>query len=206
MISFFLKAFYPSLVWNIPSQEAILYLTFDDGPHPAITPYVLNLLKRYDGKATFFCIGENIKKYPDVFQRIITEGHTVANHTYNHLNGWKTETVDYVKNVEACASMITLDNSIKPLFRPPYGRIKSSQIRKLKNKYRIIMWDVLSNDWNPLLTAEQCFKRVKRKSKAGSIIVFHDSAKAEARMKPALKDTLELFSGKGYSFKAIPSA
>jgi peptidoglycan-N-acetylglucosamine deacetylase len=203
------RKLFRSFVWRIPTKDLVLFLTFDDGPIPVVTPAVLELLKKYDAKATFFCIGENVRKHPDIFQQVIHEGHAIGNHTYNHLNGWKTGTDDYLLNIDRCHGLLKTEIS-KPqsaidFFRPPYGRLSVSQYFKIKLDYSIIMWDVLTRDWKQHLTAEDCFSIVKRKAGPGSIIVFHDSIKAEKRMLPALEKTLQYFSEKGFRFDRIPS-
>jgi peptidoglycan-N-acetylglucosamine deacetylase len=205
---FLLKKLFRSLVWNIPTKDLILFLTFDDGPIPEVTPSVLEILKRYNAKATFFCIGENVKKHPEIFQRIINDGHTVGNHTHNHLNGWKTKTEDYIDNINKCEAELNIKtkaSNLKPFFRPPFGRITRSQYSSIKKHYSIIMWDVISMDWKEHFSAEDCFQIVARKAKPGSIIVFHDSLKAVARMNPALEKILEYFSKKGFRFEGIPA-
>lgn len=186
------------MVWNIPTQEKTLYLTFDDGPVPEATPYVLDLLKQYNAQATFFCVGENVKKHPALFRRILDEGHATGNHTYHHLNGWKTKNHTYISNIGSADGLIH-----SRLFRPPYGKLKLSQYAHLKSHYSIIMWDVLSKDYDQSITGEQCLQRVIRKTKPGSILVFHDSIKAFERMQYALPRTLEYFSKKGFAFKKI---
>ena len=202
------KSVFP-VTWNIRTNEKILFLTFDDGPIPEVTPWVLDALQKYHAKATFFCIGENVSKYPDVYSQIAEQGHAIGNHTYNHLNGWKIKTKSYLDNIGLCENVLKLETrnleleTRKLLFRPPYGKISPSQISSLKSKYSIILWDVLSKDWKENLTGDQCFERIRRKSKPGSIIVFHDSLKAEKRMKPALLSTLDYFSGQGYSFEGL---
>ncbi|MBC7744601.1 MAG: polysaccharide deacetylase family protein [Flavobacterium sp.] len=192
---FWLQWFYPSLLWHKSRKEKSIFLTFDDGPVPVVTPFVLNTLKTFNAKATFFCIGENIKKHPDIFKRITDEGHAVGNHTYNHLKGWETADKIYLDNVSQCAKL-TKSN----LFRPPYGRIKKSQICHLKSRYSIIMWDVLSGDFDDKITSEKCLQNVKKFSKNGSIIVFHDSLKAFPRMKDALPKSLDFLISEGYNF------
>ncbi len=200
------KKIFPSLLRAIDVKEKILFLTFDDGPLPEITPWVLHALSEYKAKATFFCIGENIQKNPEIFKRIIDEGHAVGNHTFHHLNGWKTNTKEYLKNIEKCDLVLqsTINNQQSSiLFRPPYGKLKPSQISTLKTRYSIVMWDVLTRDWEQKLSGNECFERVKKKAKPGSIIVFHDSKKAEARMKPALESTLSYYSNLGYKFETL---
>lgn len=198
-----LKRFYPAYTWQIETKEKNLFLSFDDGPHPEVTPFVLKQLKQYDALATFFCIGKNVVAYPDIYQQIINGGHAVGNHTYNHLNGWRTDNETYLKDVLEASRVI--DSS---LFRPCYGRITSFQARNLKpvmkgKEPRIIMWDVLSGDFDTTCTPEQCLANVVFASVPGSIIVFHDSEKAFPRLEYTLPRMLNYFSGKGYSFRAI---
>lgn len=199
----FLRAVYPQFVWSIPTKEKNIYLTFDDGPHETATPFVLNELKKYNAKATFFCIGKNVAEYPDIFQQIINEGHWVGNHTFNHLNGWKTDDEVYVENILKADELIH-----SSLFRPPYGRMKKSQWSKLRIpnselRTKVIMWSILSGDFDIHLSPEKCLSNVLRSAESGSIIVFHDSTKAFERMSFALPHVLEHFANKGYSFKAI---
>lgn len=197
-MSFLLSRLFPSLTWRINTKEKILYLTFDDGPIPEATPWVLDILNEYGAKATFFCVGENARKNPHILERIIAEKHSVGNHTMNHLNGWNVNTGDYISNIDSCSKYVSSN-----LFRPPYGRIRLSQIQSVKKKYKIIMWNVLSKDYDITLTGQQCFEIVKRKSKAGSIVVFHDSIKAKNRLQEALPATLNYFSNLGYRFDAL---
>lgn len=203
---FLVKKLFRSLVWNIPTKDLVLFLTFDDGPIPEVTPAVLKLLQKYNATASFFCIGDNVRKYPGVFQQVVDAGHVIGNHTFNHLNGWKTKADRYLENVEQCAQELNLkshDQNSKSFFRPPYGRITWSQYSIIRKKYSIVMWDVLSEDWKVELSGEDCFNNVKRKAKSGSIIVFHDSLKAEKRMIQALEKTLEYFSKKGFRFEGL---
>ena len=224
-----LRLFYPSFLWEMPKGEKKLYLTFDDGPHPTITPQVLEILKKFNAKATFFCIGNNVNKYKDTFELIKSEGHAVGNHTFNHERGWKTKTKDYINSVEQAAALIQ-----SPLFRPPHGRIKSSQIRaikKLRNsksqnlrsleikdkskllkfessripEFKIVAWTVISYDWDKSLSPEDCFNNVIKNASDGSIIVFHDSEKAVNNMIPALTKVLEYYSERGFTFCSIRS-
>lgn len=201
------KKVFPNYIWEVPSDEKTLFLTFDDGPTPNITEWVLNTLNQYHAKATFFCIGDNIQKYPKIFQQIVNEGHNIGNHSNNHINGWKTKTKSYLENVLLAKEVISnqnLQSSITNLFRPPYGQIKPKQGRKLMAMgYRIVMWDVLSFDWDKTVSNQECLERVISKSKNGSIIVFHDSVKASNNMQFALPKVLEYYSRKGFSFKAI---
>jgi peptidoglycan/xylan/chitin deacetylase (PgdA/CDA1 family) len=195
-----LKRLYPRRVWSIDTKEKILYLTFDDGPDPRATPFVLDQLKKHGAKATFFCIGRNTANYPELYQRIIAEGHATGNHTFHHLNGFKTANSDYISNVIQAASLIH-----SRLFRPPYGRLKSAQARRLRD-YKIIMWDVLSGDFDKGLPSETCLRTVIQKSSPGSIIVFHDSEKSMSKIEYVLPLVLEKFSEKGYRFEKLDSA
>jgi peptidoglycan-N-acetylglucosamine deacetylase len=203
------KYFYKSLVWNIPTDEKVLYLTFDDGPIPEVTELVLEQLKKHNAKATFFCIGNNIEKHPEIFSKIIAGEHVVGNHTYNHLNGNFTGNESYFQNIDKCNQSIknhlpeNKTHLYNKLFRPPYGRMKKSQITYLKNNYSIIMLDVLSADFDQKITPEKCLKNVIKNARNGSVIIFHDSIKASKNMLYTLPTTLEYFSEKGYSFKPI---
>lgn len=200
---------FPNYAWRIETDKKELYLTFDDGPTPNITPWVLDTLKNYDAKATFFCIGKNIESHPDVFQRILLEGHSIGNHTHNHLKGWRTKTLEYLENILQADSVIQSISrnqklEIVKLFRPPYGQIKPQQGTKVMELgYKIVMWDVLSFDWDATVPEETCLNNVLSKSKPGSIIVFHDSVKASRNMQYALPKVLEHFSKEGYAFKSI---
>lgn len=201
---FFLPWMYPTLVWRQSTQNNELFLTFDDGPVPGPTDFVLNTLDQFKIKATFFCIGENIGKHPEIFKRILAAGHTVGNHTFNHLNGWKTSTGHYVSNIEKCKTEImkhSVERYVK-LFRPPYGRITRTQIEALKD-YKVIMWDVLSVDYNKNIRPQTCLSNTTRAIRPGSIIVFHDSYKAEKNMSYALPRLIEYGMQNGFVFKAI---
>ncbi len=197
---FWLRKMYPSLTWRMAGKEKTIYLTFDDGPIPDLTPFVVKELAKADIKATFFCVGDNISKHPKIFEQLIDAGHTIGNHTYNHLNGWKENTFEYEANVERTTALIQqyLPNWNK-IMRPPYGKITSSQIKTLE-QYTIYMWDVLSGDFDPKLSAEKCLTKSIKASEAGSIIVFHDNIKASERMKSALPRYIDHFLEKGYSF------
>jgi peptidoglycan/xylan/chitin deacetylase (PgdA/CDA1 family) len=197
--SFILSFLYPSLVWRINDKKKNIYLTFDDGPIPVITDWVLQLLDQYNAKATFFCIGDNVRKHTDIYRRLLHSQHSIGNHTMNHLNGWKTNNQTYIDNVRECEKFVSTT-----LFRPPYGKIRMRQIFALKRNYKIVMWDVLSKDYDQSLTGDQCFVRIKNETRNGSIIVFHDSLKAESRLRYALPKTLDYFSKEGFTFKAIP--
>ncbi|MBL1143817.1 MAG: polysaccharide deacetylase family protein [Bacteroidetes bacterium] len=182
----FLQRIYSSLLWFIPNQESGIYLTFDDGPTPLVTPKVLALLKKYNAKATFFCLGKNIESNPNLFQLILDAGHQIGNHTYSHLNGWKTNNSVYLKDIEACQKLVKSN-----LFRPPYGKINSAQIKRLRTRYKIIMWSILTRDYDPRITKEKCLKLSLHQLKPGSILVFHDSIKAENNMLYALEGVLK---------------
>lgn len=198
----FVKRIFPNYVWDIPNHENKVYLTFDDGPTPEITEWTLEKLRQYNAKATFFCIGNNIEKHPAIFQKVIAEGHAIGNHTYDHLKGWKTSNEEYIDNIMLCQAGITdqqptTDNH--QLFRPPYGKIKPSQSRKLRTLgYTIIMWDIISYDFDAKTTREDCLDNVLKNIKSGSIIVFHDSVKAKENLQYALPKTLEFLKEKGF--------
>jgi peptidoglycan-N-acetylglucosamine deacetylase len=199
---FWLKKLYPTCLWNYPpdADGKKIYLSFDDGPHAAATPFVLDQLKKYNAKASFFCIGKNVIEETEIYKRILMEGHRVGNHTFNHLNGWKTDSKIYLQNIEKARELIDSD-----LFRPPYGRASAFQIRNLIDKlhYKVVMWDVLSGDFDPSVSGKVAAERVIRKSRSGSIVVFHDSTKAFPVMQEALPLTLAYFYGEGYSFETI---
>jgi len=196
-----IKLIFKNWVWSFSSKEKVLYLTFDDGPTPEITNWTLDQLKKHNAKATFFCIGKNAEAYPAIYQNIIDQEHSIGNHTNNHLNGFNTKTSTYIKNIEF--SEKNLAQSVK-LFRPPYGKLKLSQSVKIRKKgYKIIMWDVLSADFDTTITAQECLQNVIGNTRNGSIIVFHDSLKAQEKMQFVLPKILEYYSEKGYLFKAI---
>jgi peptidoglycan-N-acetylglucosamine deacetylase len=198
------KSLYPrDLTWEIPaSQDRAVYLTFDDGPHPDVTGFVLDILAKYGAHATFFCVGNNVRQYPEMYARILSAGHSTGNHTYDHLNGWKNDCGTYNRNIDRAAQLIN-----SRLFRPPYGRIRYTQIRRLRRSgtpWRIIMWSLLSGDFDPHLTPEQCADNVIRNLRPGSIVVFHDSLKARERMAYALPLVLEYCRREGLTPVAIP--
>ncbi len=196
-----LKKLYPELIWDVNQTTPCIYLTFDDGPIPIVTPAVLNILKQYNAKATFFCIGDNVRKHPDIFEKVKAGGHAIGNHTFNHLKGWKTETETYLENFLQADKL--LDTS---LFRPPYGRIKRAQIKALKEAkpgLKIFMWDVLSGDFDMTLKPEDCLKGVLKYTEAGSMVVFHDSIKAFKRLEYVLPRALDVWSKDGYSFDPL---
>ncbi|PAM91969.1 polysaccharide deacetylase family protein [Flavobacterium sp. IR1] len=201
----FIKRVFSKYCWDIPNKEKKIYLTFDDGPTPEITDWVLAELKKFDAKATFFCIGKNIKDNYSLFKKVITEGHSIGNHTMNHLNGWKSQNSDYIENVKNCAAILAEEKNVKPLlFRPPYGKIKKAQSKVLRNLgYKIIMWDVLSADFDQTITPEKCLENVIKNVKSGSVIVFHDSIKASQNLKFALPKTLHFLKEKGFAFDSI---
>lgn len=198
---FWLKALYPSLLWRMPERTKTLYLTFDDGPIPEVTEFVLETLSLTQSKATFFCIGDNIRKHPSIFNKVLENGHSIGNHTNNHLNGWKTNNTDYKKNIEVCAHQIGIETT---LFRPPYGRIKRSQVKSILNNRKIVMWDVLSGDFSKAVSPEICLKKTIQFSRPGSILLFHDSLKARTNMQYTLPRVLDYFGSLNYKFVAIP--
>lgn len=196
-----IKKIFSKYHWDVPNKESTVYLTFDDGPIPEVTPWVLSELEKHQAKATFFCIGDNIRKHPDTFKQIIREGHQIGNHTYHHLNGWNTAAKTYVENTERCQQNIeaVINISDTKLFRPPYGKIRPRQAKILRQKgYKIIMWDVLSLDYNSTLTKEQCLENVIRHIESGSIIVFHDSLKAFPRLEYMLPKVLEFLKERNF--------
>jgi peptidoglycan/xylan/chitin deacetylase (PgdA/CDA1 family) len=199
-------------IWQIPTDNKEIYLTFDDGPVPEITPWVLHTLKKFNAHATFFCIGDNIKKNPKIFQQLIKENHSIGNHTYNHLSGWKTTNKAYLGTIlktekiihSSVPKAIGISNQKSKLFRPPYGRIKASQSKAIiKNQIKIIMWDVLSADFDQSISKEKCYQNVIKNTKKGGIIVFHDSEKAFKNLNYTLPKVLEYFTEKGYVFKSL---
>lgn len=194
----FIQKLFPNFTWRIPTQEKRLFLTFDDGPIPEVTPWVLEQLADYDAKASFFCVGHNIEKHPEVFHQVLEAGHAVGNHTYNHLNGWATDNIPYFHNARKCAALME-----STLFRPPYGRLKPRQAQFLQRHYEIVMWDVLSGDFDPKLDQEMCLQNVLHNTQEGSIIVFHDSLKAEEKLRFVLPRVLEHFSELGYRFEPL---
>lgn len=202
-----IKKLFSNFVWHVPGKEKTIYLTFDDGPTPEITEWVLDVLKKHNVKATFFCIGNNIEKHPNIFQKVIDEGHAVGNHTYNHLNGWKSDNSRYLNEVAATEDIIAskvpyfLQNK---LFRPPYGKIKASQAAALlKQDYRIIMWDVLSADFDQEIESEKCLQNVVKNTCPGSIIIFHDSVKAYNNLRYTLPKAIEYLKEKEFRFGTI---
>ena len=203
-IPWLLKKLYPAYTWHLPSVHKVLYLTFDDGPHQTATPFVLDQLKKYNAKATFFCIGKNVVSHPAIYERILEEGHAVGNHTYHHLNGWKTDDDVYISDIGKASQHIN-----SRLFRPPYGKIKKSQSKKINQKaslhspFSIIMWDVLSGDFDVKISPQKCSNNVIKNAESGSVIVFHDSTKAWSRMSYALPQVLHYFAELGFAFKPV---
>ena len=199
-----LKKLYPAYTWHLPSVHKVLHLTFDDGPHQTATPFVLDQLKKYNAKATFFCIGKNVVSHPAIYERILEEGHAVGNHTYHHLNGWKTDDDIYISDIGKASQHIN-----SRLYRPPYGKIKKSQSKKISQKaslhlpFSIIMWDVLSGDFDVKISPQKCSNNVIKNAESGSVIVFHDSTKAWSRMSYALPQVLHYFAELGFAFKPV---
>lgn len=186
---------YPDFVWQMPSNEKNIYLTFDDGPIPEVTPWVLSQLEKYNAKATFFCVGDNIRKHSEVFEQIIESGHSIGNHTFNHLNGWKTPHEEYLNNFR------NFENEHKTtFFRPPYGRIKKKQAAEILKTHKIIMWSALTKDYSSNITEEKCLKNAIKNTVNGSIVLFHDSLKAQKNLYYTLPRFLEHFSKLGYNF------
>lgn len=188
----------PGITWRIPTAEKVLFLTFDDGPIPEITPWVLDQLAEFDAKATFFCVGENVVNHPTVFNRLIEEGHSVGNHTFNHVSGWGTDNLPYFHNIRKAARLVK-----SSLFRPPYGRLMPSQKNFLQRHYQIVMWDVLSGDYDPNISGENCLENVIDNARPGSIIVMHDSVKAEGNLRFMLPRVLEFYAAKGWRFERL---
>lgn len=198
-----IKAIFSNYIWDMPNTENKIYLTFDDGPTPEITEWVLEELHKYNAKACFFCIGNNIEKHPEIFQKVIDQGHSIGNHTFDHLNGWKTSTKEYLEN-SIQWSIVSDQSPNCKLFRPPYGKIKASQSRKLRQLgYKIIMWDVLSADYDTAITPKKCLENVLQNVTSGSIIVFHDSVKAYPNLKYTLPKVLKCLKEKGFIFAKL---
>jgi peptidoglycan/xylan/chitin deacetylase (PgdA/CDA1 family) len=194
-----IRALYPKRIWSIPTSSRDIYLSFDDGPTPDITPWILEMLSQYNAKATFFCVGDNVVKHKKQYQSLLDAGHAVGNHTFNHMKGWQQPLHTYIENVELCKLEVESN-----LFRPPYGKIKSVQAKELlKSGYRIIMWSILTYDFDKTLNCEGAWKQIIKHTQPGSILVFHDHAKAFENLKVLLPKTLDYFSKQGYSFKAI---
>lgn len=194
-----IQKLFPNFHWNVESDdEPVLYLTFDDGPVPEITPWVQEQLAAYDAKATFFCVGNNARRHPELIRATLGAGHTIGNHTMHHLDGWQTDNLPYFHNIRHCAKVVP-----GSLFRPPYGRIKPSQAQFLQRHYQVVMWDVLSGDFDETLTPEDCFENVVHNATAGSIVVFHDSLKAQANVRAVLPRILAHYAALGYRLEAL---
>jgi peptidoglycan/xylan/chitin deacetylase (PgdA/CDA1 family) len=197
-IPYILQLFYPNYTWKVNTQQKVVYFTFDDGPHPEITTWVLSELAKYNAKATFFMVGANIEKYPDTFEKVKQSGNAIGNHTFNHLNGWKTKDENYFENINKCKEFIESN-----LFRPPYGRIKSKQAKHILKKFKVIMWDKLSRDYDVNLKIDESLKAMKTLPANGSIFVFHDSEKAFKNLKILLPELLKFYSLNGYQFEKL---
>lgn len=193
----FIRSLFPTFIWSMPEGEEV-YLTFDDGPTPEITEWVLEQLAKYDAKATFFCLGKNIEQHPELYQKILDGGHRVGNHTYSHQKAWRMSLERYLEDVEFGNSFARSD-----LFRPPYGLIRPSQATRISQHYHIIMWDVLSRDYNPLVSPRACLRYVTRHVKGGSIVVFHDSVKSFRNLRYALPRTLQFLQDQGLRCEVI---
>lgn len=194
----FYRVLFPGALWRMPAPKKCVYLTFDDGPIPEMTPWVLDVLDKYHIKATFFCVGDNVKKYPEVFQMISERGHLTGNHTFNHIQGLQYWTPNYIANVEKADGYIHSN-----LFRPPHGHMRLPQVLTLRRRYKIIMWDVVTRDYSWRMSANGVFNVVKRYTRNGSILVFHDSLKAEPRIREALPRSIEWLLKEGYEFKLL---
>lgn len=200
-----IKRLFSNQVWDLPNTEGKIYLTFDDGPTPEITEWILAQLKQQGIKATFFCLGNNIHAHPELFRKLISDGHAIGNHTYNHAQGWRTPLKSYLENVKLCEKEILLESENKPkLFRPPYGKIRPGQSAKLRKMgYKIIMWDVLSADFDQQVSPEACLENVIKNTTQGSIIVFHDSVKAFRNLEYVLPKAITILKEKGFQFEKI---
>lgn len=194
----FLRWLYPTAIWRMSRKKKVVYLTFDDGPIPEATPFVLDTLDRFGVKATFFMVGDNVRKHPDVYRMVVERGHHVGNHTFNHIQGIRYWTRNYLANVRKAADYIPGD-----LFRPPHGHMRLMQLLFLRRHYRIVMWDVVTRDYSPLLTPDEVFEVVRRYTRNGSVIVFHDSLKAERNMREALPRAIGWLQEQGYTFKLL---
>jgi len=194
-----LRAIYPGGVWRMPVGKNRIYLTFDDGPQAEVTSFVLDELRRVNAKATFFCIGKNVKANPEILKQILEEGHTIGNHTFSHVNGWKTKKSDYLSEIDACAQWVNTT-----LFRPPYGRISWSQLLTVKKKYSVVLWDVLPKDYDAKLSSKQVTERTLKSMRDGSIIVFHDSQKAYPHLKRVLRQIIDEAISRGFELHALP--
>jgi len=193
-----LQKIYPGALWRMNSKEKKIYLTFDDGPVPGVTPAALSILKEFNIKATFFCVGENVQKHPEIFQQLISDGHSIGNHTFHHVDGWNTPTRAYLREVQHCAEFVSTK-----LFRPPYGRMRPPQRKAIQRKYKIVLWDVLTYDFDKDLSGEDCLQLALKNSREGSVVVFHDSEKAKERMLYALPKYVEEMKKRGFEFGVL---
>ncbi|MFT6872131.1 MAG: peptidoglycan/xylan/chitin deacetylase (PgdA/CDA1 family) [Roseivirga sp.] len=196
------KYLWPSLIWNIPNEDKRIFLTFDDGPIPGLTEWVLEVLNEFKVKATFFCVGDNVKKHPEIFSKLIESGHGIGNHTFHHVNGRKTPVLEYLENIEACDQVFKVHSFSTNLFRPPYGRLKTSQRKMLKSR-QVVMWDVLSKDYDQSLSPESILNGIIKSTQPGSIIVFHDNIKAEKNLKSVLAKYIQYCLDAGYQFDTL---
>ncbi len=207
--SYLIKKLFGRFIWDFPNQKRKIFLTFDDGPTPKVTEWVLDELEKFNAKASFFCIGKNIENHPEIFSKIISKGHTIGNHTYKHLNGWKTKSNEYLTDIKLCDDLIDQQLSKKSkshpkIFRPPYGKIKFSQAKKLRSLgYKIIMWEVLSGDFDSNISTKECIENVINNVQSGSIVVFHDSIKAFHHLEITLPKVLKYLDEKGFVFEKI---
>ncbi len=193
-----IRPFFRNTIWRKTPSEKVIYLTFDDGPVPEVTPSVLDILDKYGWKATFFCVGENVLKYPELYNEVLRRGHRTGNHSFNHIKGFNYSTEAYVENVKKAAEYIYSD-----LFRPPYGRITRKQISALKDDYNIVMWDVITHDYDKKLSSEQVFANVTNHLRKGSIVVFHDSVKASTNVLEVLPKAIEFWKNQGYDYRLL---
>jgi peptidoglycan-N-acetylglucosamine deacetylase len=199
----FIQRLFPHFTWEVKTTSKVIYLTFDDGPIPEVTPWILSKLADYDAKATFFCVGDNVYKHPKIFEQVLEQGHRIGNHTFHHLNGWSTETTKYIENVKLCEDYLPTQNIGNKLFRPPYGRLTSEQSKLLRPYYQIVMWNVLTGDFDVKLDEETCLQKATQYTQAGSIVVFHDSLKAKKKLYYTLPKYLEYFSNEGFKFERL---
>lgn len=200
---FIARYIYPRLLWKVNTAEKVIYLTFDDGPIPGLTEWVLEELKRVEAKATFFCVGENVERNPSIFKRVLAEGHAVGNHTQHHINGKKTPMEEYLADALACDEALKKQSATTGFFRPPYGRLTNPQRKQLLQQKRIVMWDVLTQDYDQSLSPEHILRKSISATTRGSIVVFHDNNKAERNLKAVLPRYLDHFAGQGYRFESL---
>lgn len=199
----FISRYFGTYIWEIPNDNQEVFLTFDDGPIPEVTPWVLDLLKSFNINATFFCVGENIEKHPGIFKRLIAEDHQIGNHSYNHLKGWKTSNKNYIANIKQTEALLKHHGVLTTLFRPPYGKLKPSQSKAIRQMgYNIVMWSILSKDYNQRIEAQQVYNNIMQTT-SGSIIVCHDNIKAFGHLQKVLAKTIENLLEQGFVFKVI---